>query len=294
MQCNTVQYNTLRYITIHGDKIPHFTNAMQFHLFYFFLLFILFFFVFSSRDFSFSISVSFSSSLRLLPSISPPASLYLSSSSSSLSLSSSIFLTFTLSISLSLTFIISIYLPLFFQLISGISLTAAKSPEFMSAIVVTIKTFIWSTCAVRLKDYSADNEVKPTPLDSASKIMESSSNTMEITSNSHEISRLQSMFKILNATDTPNITISYNILSDCAIDQNIVNTLTAAVSDGSFNRELRKNYRASVKVQKGIYLYTVPPIRAPLQLPPGNNSKGEFFKNSTFFFSHAYISFFSC
>lgn len=169
-------------------------------------------------------------------------------------------------------------LPLFFQLISGISLTAAKSPEFMSAIVVTVKTFIWSTCAVRLTDYSANNEDKPTPLDSASKIMESSSNTMEITSNSHEISRLQSMFKILNTTDTPNITISYNILSDCAIDENIVNTLTAAVSDGSFNRELRKNYKAPVKVQRGIYLYTVPPIRAPLQLPPANNSKGEIFK----------------
>jgi hypothetical protein len=140
--------------------------------------------------------------------------------------------------------------------------------------VLTVKAFIWPTCDVRIANYVANITVPLTPLDSASNTMEFASNTMEKASTTTSRSRssdlpgLESVFKMLNTSNTPNITISYKILSDCPADDTTVNTLRAAVDDGSFNRELKKNYKGSVKVEKGLFVYIPEPVRDPLQPAP--------------------------
>jgi hypothetical protein len=140
--------------------------------------------------------------------------------------------------------------------------------------VLTVKAFIWPTCDVRITNYDANITEPLRPLDSASNTMEFSSNTKEkasitkLRSKSSDLPGLQSIFKMLNTSNTPNITISYKLLSDCPADDTTVNTLRAAVDDGSFNRELKKNYKGSVKVEKGLFLYIQEPIRDPLQPAP--------------------------
>ena len=107
-------------------------------------------------------------------------------------------------------------------------------------------------------------------------VLELASNTMEIASKSS----LLSIFRTLNATSDPNVTISYGILSACDADDSTVSTFGKAIRDGSFDTELKKNYNGRVKVQKGIYVYIV---RNPIQVRSSSNSK-----------KGIYISVYSC